>query len=407
MFNIRTFDSLKNPVFRLFYGGMLGQMAAMNMQLVVRSLLIYRLSGSAAILGLMALANAVPMVSLSLFGGVVADRVQKKYVLLTGQSCSAVVSLIVAITLTTGYLSAERAGSWWILIVTATLQGIIMGIMMPSRQAIIAEIVEPNLLLNAVSLNTLGMNSLRFLTPAIGGLIVDYSGFDTVYYTTTVMYIVAVIFIAKMPVTGTVRIGPNNTLKDIKDGLRYIRHEPNILLILLFALVVVVFSRPYQFLLPIFTDDVLKVGATGLGILMSVSGVGAIFASTILATMPNRKRGLLFLLSGLILSLALIGFAFSQTWIISLALITFVGVGDTGRMTLANTLVQYYVDNQYRGRVMSILIMEFGLMSFGVFFAGLLADVIGVQWSVGGLAAVLTFLSITMLCFSRRLRTLD
>jgi MFS family permease len=407
MFNIRTFDSLKNPVFRFYYGGMLGQMAAMNMQLVVRALLVYRLTGSAVILGVMALAHAVPMILLSLFGGVIADRLQKKYVLISGQSCSAAVSLTVALALTLGYLSAERAGSWWILFAAAVMQGIIMGVMMPSRQAIIAEIVDTHLLLNAVALNTLGMNVLRFITPAIAGFLVDLYGFESVYYTTTGMYLIAVIFIACMPITKTISIHQNSALKDIQDGLRYIRREPTILLLLIFALVLVVFSRPYQFLLPIFTDDILKVGATGLGILMSVSGLGAVFGSTLLASLPNKKRGLLFILSGLILSLALIGFAFSKSWVLSLILITFIGLGDTGRMTLSNSLIQYYVDNQFRGRVMSILYMQFGLMSVGVFFAGLLAEAVGVQWSVGGLALVLILLSVMMLCCSRRLRTLD
>jgi MFS family permease len=407
MLNIKTFDSLKNPIFRLFYAAVLCQMAAMNMQLIVRSLLVYRLTGSAVILSSMALAHAVPMILLSLFGGVIADRVYKKYVLFGGLAGSAIVAFSVALCLTFGFLSVDRAGSWWILITAAVMQGIIMGIMMPSLQAIIGEIIEPLLLLNAVALNTMGMNVLRFISPAIAGFLVDLYGFQAVYYTMSGLYLTAVIFIALMPITGHIRIHPQNALKDIKNGLRYIRHEPTILLILVFTLILVVFSRPYQFLLPIFTDDILKVGATGLGILLSISGAGALFGSTILASLPNKKRGLLFLLSGLVLSLALIGFAFSKSWILSLVLITFIGLGDTGRMTLSNTLIQYYVADTYRGRVMSILIMQFGLMSIGVFLAGLLTEVLSIQWSVGGLAMMLVLLSLIMLCFSHRLRRLD
>jgi len=108
----QTFSSFKNPLYRLYYGGMLGQMIAMNMQGITASLLLYRLTGSAAILGVMSLASAIPMLVLSLFGGVIADRVQKKYVMLIGQAAFAVVSLSVALSLTFGYLSAERAGSW-------------------------------------------------------------------------------------------------------------------------------------------------------------------------------------------------------------------------------------------------------------------------------------------------------
>ena len=407
MRNIRTFSSLKNPVYRLYYGGMLGQMAAMNMQMVTRSLLTYRLTGSAAILGMLALANAIPMTLLALFGGLLADRIQKKYVLVAGQSSSALVSLGVALALSFGYLSVERAGSWWILIAASVIQGAIMGLMMPSRQAIIAEIVSSDQLMNAVALNTLGMNVLRFISPALAGLLIDVYSFEAVYYTMTGMYLVAVVFVSFLPLTGTQGVMGQGIITDLKDSLQYVWRDRTIFLVLIITLVLVVLSRPYQFLLPIFTDDILKVGATGLGVLLSVSGVGAMLGSLLLASIPNRRRGIMLLFAGLILGLALIFFSFSESWFLSLALIAIIGFGDTGRVALANTLVQYYVSDDYRGRVMSLLMMEFGIMSFGVFFSGLLAEAIGVQWSVGGLAMALTVISILALLFVRRVRNLD
>jgi MFS family permease len=407
MRNLKTFSSLRNPVYRLYYGGMLGQMAAMNMQLVTQSLLIYRLTGSTTILGTLALSHAVPLTVLSLFGGVLADRLEKKYILLTGQSISAVVALAVAFSLSLGYLSAERAGSWWILIVAAALQGTVMGLMMPSRQAIIAEIVSSEQLMNAVALNTLGMNLLRFLAPAIAGLLIDTYSFEAVYYAMTGMYLMAVFFISFLPRTGTVNVRGQSVFMDLKDSLRYVWNDRTIFLILGFTLLLVVLSRPYQFLLPVFTEDILKVDATGLGVLMSVSGVGAMIGSVFLASLPNKRRGIMLAFSGLILGLMLVSFSFSESWYLSLILIGFVGLGDTGRVTLANTLVQYYVANDYRGRVMSLLMMEFGIMSFGVFFAGIIAESIGVQWSVGGMAMVLTLISVLALLFARRLRKLD
>ena len=107
------------------------------------------------------------------------------------------------------------------------------------------------------------------------------------------------------------------------------------------------------------------------------------------------------------MGLTLISFSFSETWFLSIAMMALVGFGDTGRITLANTLVQFYVKNDYRGRVMSLLMMEFGIMSFGVFFTGLLADAIGIQWSIGGLAIGLTVISFLVLAFASRIRKLD
>jgi len=402
-----TFRSFKNPIYRLFYGGMMGQMAAMNMQMLARSLLIWRLTGSAALLGAMSLANALPMLFLSLFGGAIADRVQKKYVLLIGQAGSAIISLGIALSLSLGYLSPERAGSWWILIVASLFQGTIMGLMMPSRQAIIREIVSGEDLMNAISLNTMGMNALRLFAPALTGFLIDAFDFQAVYYAMTGMYFMAVVFIAFMPRTSTITTRDRNALADIKEGINYIRHETTIILILLFTLAAVILSMPYMLLMPIFADDILKVGATGMGILMSVSGVGAIIGSVALASLPNKKRGLMLIVSALILGAALVGFSFSTSWYLSLGLLAIVGLGQTGRMTLANTLLQYYTEDEYRGRVMSIYIMEFGLTSFATFAAGVLTETIGVQWAVGGFAIVLVFLSILALPFVPRLRRLD
>ena len=403
----QTFRSFKHPVFRLYFGAMLGQMAAMNMQMFARTWLVYRLTGSPAIMGAMSFAHAIPMLTLSLFGGVIADRVQKKNVMLIGQASSAVVALGVAFSLTLGYLSPERAGSWWILVVASVLQGTIMALMMPSRQSILPEIVGEEELMNAVSLNMLGMNLLRLVAPAATGLLIKDLGYGAVYYVMTGMYVIAVAFIAFIPPTSTITVRGAGALSDIKEGINYIRHETTILLILVFTLFVVILSMPYMLLMPVLCVEVLKVGEGQGGVLMSVSGIGAIIGSLTLASLPNKKRGLMLLVSSFVLGLTLAGFSFSTWWYLSLGLMVFVGLAQTGRMTLGNTLLQYYVEDEYRGRVMSIYMMEFGLMSFGTFAAGLLAEAMGAQWALGGFAIVLVFLSILALALVPRLRKLD
>ena len=411
--NLRTFSSFKNPVFRLYYGAMMGQMAAMNIQMMARSLLIYEITGSGTILGVMALANAVPMLFFSLFGGVIADRVQKKYVLLVGQVSSGLISLGIALSLVFGFLGDSSAGSWWILVVASLLQGTIMGLMMPARQAMIADIVGGEQLMNAVALNTFGMNLNRLMMPALAGFFIDGFGFESIYFAMTGMYVIAVGFISLMPKTGTVSLRGRGAMHDVMDGLKYVRHEKTLLMILIVTFFTVLFSMSYMMLLPVFTVDIYGVGAKGMGILISVSGIGAMAGSIFLASMPNKRRGLMFILGSLILGLSLVGFSFSSYWFpsyawpLALGFIVFVGIGQTARMTLGNTLLQYYVKDEYRGRVMSLYMMEFGLTSFGVFFAGILTDIIGVRWSVGGLAIALVVLSIYMLIFMPKLRNLD
>jgi len=377
------------------------------MQMIARSYLIYELTNSPAILGLLSLCHALPVLFFSIFGGVMADRIQKKYVLLVGLAGSALLSLGVALALSLGYLSSENAGSWWILAVASVIQGTIMGLMIPSRQAIIPEIVEDEHIMNAISLDTTGMNVLRLMAPALSGFLIDAFDYDAVYYVMTAMYAAGTVCIVFMPLTGKLIGSTGNALDDIKEGFRYIRHQTTILLLLIFTLFVVVLSMPYMTLLPVFAKDVLDVGASGMGVLVSVSGVGAMTTSLVLASLPNKKRGLMLLFSGLILGVALTVFSFSSSWPLSLIVIVFVGLGQAGRMALGNTLIQYYVEDTYRGRVMSIYIMEFGLTSFGSAGAGLLAEGVGAEWALGGFSLALVLVSLVALVFLPRIRKLD
>ena len=405
--NINTFRSLKNPVYRLYFTGIMGQRAAMNMQMIARSYLIYEITGSAAILGVLSICNALPILLFSVFGGVIADRIHKKYVLAIGLAGSAVISLAVALLLTAGYISIDNEGSWWILAVSAVLQGCIMGLMIPSRQAIIPEIVDEEEIMNAVSLDSTGMNILRLASPALAGFLVDLFGYGSVYYVMTGMYIFGTVCIILLPLTGKLSGNTTKVLQDIKEGFSYIRRESTIMLLLIFTLFIVVLSMPYMTLLPVFAEDVLHVGASGMGILVSVSGLGAMISSLTLASLPNKKRGIMLLISGLVLGLALTAFSFSKAWILSLIIIVFVGIGQAGRMALGNTLIQYYVDPNYRGRVMSIYVMNFGLTSFGGASAGLLTDALGPEIGLGAFSIALVVVSIVALIFLRRIRQLD
>jgi len=177
---------------------------------------------------------------------------------------------------------------------------------------------------------------------------------------------------------------------------------------LIVVLCVVFFSMPYQQLLPIFTVDILHVGATELGLLQLVTGIGSIGGAIILASIPsNKKRGLLMLISGLVLGVSLVVFSFSTVWVVSIALMIGVGLGQAGRMTLPVALLQTYTRPEYRARVMSFYGIEFGISMFGTFFAAILVDTLGVQWSVGGMALILVILSVIALLFLPRLRKLD
>ncbi len=403
----RMLSSLSSRNYRLYYAGTLGQFAAMAMQMVTGPLLMYRLTGSSALLGLMSLVNAAPMIVMSLFGGAICDRVQKKYILIVSLFCYFLVSLAIALLLQVGYISSAAEGSWRILLGCAFFQGICMGFLMPSIMALLPELVEREQIMNATALNMLGLNIVTLVFSGIAGFMIDALDFKSVYYTIAGMYIWAIIFMLFVARTGTIQNRGVSILADIQDGLKYIRNHTTILFILAFSMVVVVLSMPYQQLLPIFADRILKVGATGMGVMLSISGIGAMMGSLALSSLPNRRRGIILLVVGLVSGLSLAGFASSASWYLSLAFIFFVGLAHAVRNTMSSSLLQVYSERGYMGRVMSIFNVQFGIMSISTFIAGVLAERIAVQWVVGGLAGILITFAIFSLVFSPRIRSLD
>jgi predicted MFS family arabinose efflux permease len=385
---------------------MMGQWAAMSMLLITQSLLVFRLSGSAAILGVLALATAIPQVLLFSVGGSLADRFPKKRLMQAGQTTAGLMALIVAITLTTGYMSADHPGSWWVLMVTAVFQGVVAAIAIPARQAIIPELVGRDIVMNALALNTMGTNIFRLIAPAIAGFLIDSIGFAAVFYIMAALYLVAIILTAFIPETHKAVTHTKSTLEEAGQGLAYIWKERTIFLVLVFAIFYIILFMPYQMMLPVFADTIIKVGATGLGIMQSVSGFGALAASLVLASLPIKKRGWLVIGGGTVAGMGLIVLAFSRWWYLSLGAMFVIGAGQAVHSTALVTTLQTLADPDYLGRVMSILMMNQGLSGLGTFFVGILSESIGVQYAIGGFAAVLILLSLYFLIFLPKIRRL-
>ncbi|MSQ40759.1 MAG: MFS transporter [Dehalococcoidia bacterium] len=404
---LRTFESLKNAGYRIFWLSMMAQMAAMNMQMVVQSLLVYEVTGSALWLGGVSLASAMPMLIFSLYGGVIADRVQKKYVLIVGQAALFTTTLVMALLIFLGAINGP------FLLAGAAVQGFVWALVMPSRQGLVRELVSREGLMNALSLNIGGMNVNRLFLPAVAGLLVGLTGgigasaYALPYFVMAGLLLVATLTSLLLPKGGEVALRGSGALKDIAEGVQYVRQNPTILTILLITLVGVVLSMPYISLLPVFTKTVWGVGPGAFGVLLSVSGIGALAGSLFLASIGNKKRGLLYLGSLLLTGVSLSLLAFSPSYQMALVVIVLVGLAQAGRMTLSQTLVQYYTDEQYQGRVMSIYMMEWGLTSFATFGVALLVEPIGVQWAVGGCAIALTVMAAVAFFVVPRLRKLD
>jgi len=402
------FSSLKSPAFRIYFFATLAQSSAMSMQSVSSPYLIFHLTNSSALLGTMSLVGALPMIIFSMFGGAFADRVRKKSLLMWGMGSMALMSVLIAIALTTGFLNKQDPASWWILIASSVVQGVIMGMLMPAIQAIIPELISRAELMNAIAINTLGMTILNLLAPLAAGYIIgENANYDTVYYVVTGFYVLSLFFVLFIPRQETIKVVSTNIIHDISEGFKYIAKNSVIFRIIMFTLFIVVLSMPFQQLMPIYTDDILKVGPPGMGLLMSISGVGSLVGSLFLAVMPGKKRGLMLLLSGILAGVSLTIFSFSAIMIISVVAIFFLGITQTFRNTIGGALLQTYTDGAYMGRVMSIMNMQWGVMSICTFFAGIMAEKVPVQWVLGSLSLLLVILSVIYLGVFKNVRQVE
>ena len=416
---LRTFESVSSTRFRWYFLSMFSLFGAMNMQMLVKGVLVFQLTGSFAALGALSLANAIPGLLVSLPGGVIADRVPKKIIQQVGSTLNALNTLAIAILLVAGVLRWEH------LLINAAIQGVIQGLMMPARQAMLSDIVYPRQIMNAVALNNAGMNFSRIMMPALGGIMLAKMDAYWVFFLMAGLYMLAVATMFKVP-SKPLEIPPEEMIApdadghggrggrgqrrsaagigDIVDGFRYMLRDRRVGVLLLINFLMVLFSMPYMQLLPGFVKTVLNGGPELQGVLMGVTGVGSVVAALAVASLPSRNRGRLLIIGGFVLGVALTVFSFSSAMWITVPAMVVLGVGQSMRMALSNGLVQAYSDEQYRGRVMSIYMMEMNLVQFGTFGVALMAEVIGVQWALGLTSIALIVLAVATYLFVPRLR---
>ena len=406
-----TFAAFEIINYRWFFAALCGNFAAMNIQMFIRGWLVFEITGSYEKLGWMTAAGGLVGLVAAPLGGVVADRVkQKKTILQLAGIANALITLGIAILIFQGILVFEH------LLVSSILQGLVMNAMMPARQAFTKDVVGLDRLTNAIALSTSGMNTARLLLPGLaGGLVAALGGGDGnidpakwVYLTMTALYVwsASVIILIKVEDRAPDEESPGSILSDLSSGFRYVLRTPIIAMLLGCNFLMVFFSLTYFMLLPGFAKDVLNAGPDDLGLLISLSGIGSLLGSLYVASFGNRKRARLLLIGGLLMGVSLLGFAWSTHFWLSIVLLTMVGFGQASRMSLSNVLIQSYVDDDFRGRVMSIYMLEMAFLSIAIYPISLFADYFGPQWAVG-LSAMGLVLLILILFQIPQYRDLD
>ena len=402
-FHPGTFGALRIPTYRWFWLANLGFFAAQQMQVVVQGWLVYDMTGDPLSLGGISAATGIAMVVCSLFGGVVADRVVKRDLLLVTQISLGVITLVI------GGLIALGEIQYWHLVVSALLSGAIFAFNMPARQAIMPEIVGERQLTNAIALNASGMNLMRIGGPALAGAALAAISPAGVYFLMAIAYVFVVAMMLVVPRTkpesGRVRTG---VLTDLRVGMVYLFAAPVVLTLIGAEFVLVVAGMPYQILMPVFARDVLAVGPDGLGGLFSACGVGALIGSLAVASLARQPiRGWLLIGSGALFGVGLLGLTISNSYLTALICLAVLGAGNSAYFALNNGLVMGIVPPEMRGRVMSVYGFTFGLQPLGTVPLSAIAGSFGVAaaYGLGGVILTAAMVAVAVLAPSvRRLK---
>ena len=362
------------PDYRWMWLSSLFSMTAMNMQMIARVWLVLRLmNDSPMAVVYITMTFAVPVVFVSLIGGALADRLPKRSMMIYAQSANALLTMVVA--------TLDYAGviAFWHLIIIGLFNGSLMAVNMPSRQAVLSEILPEHRLMNGIAMMNSAMNSTRIVGPAVAGVLIIYLGTAGVFYMVAGFYAVSVLAVSPLT-SGRVpkaRSGKGVT-GDIGAGLAYAAASPILLGLIIMAFVPVMFGMSYHVLLAPWAREAMDIQSDGLGMLMMVMGVGALVGSLALASLSKLKsRGAFLLVCCAAWGIALAAFSQVNSYAAALPLLLFIGLASGIYMSLNMTMLQLYASPEMRGRIMSIAMMTFGLMPLSAVPFGIIAEHMG------------------------------
>jgi MFS family permease len=383
----RIVRALRHRNFRLYIGGQLVSLVGTWLQAVAQSWLVYRLTDSPLLLGVTGFVGQGPVFLLAPLGGAVADRMDRRRLLLVTQSASAVLAGVLGALTLSGHVRIAH------VFVIAGLLGTVNAFDIPTRQSFVVEMVGRRDLPNAIALNSSAVNAARVLGPAVAGFVVAAVGEGWCFVLNAVSFAAVLVSLALIRTPPRAAGTPGGSaLGEIRDAWRFVTGTPIVRALLLLLGLVSVMGMPYVVLMPIFADRVLGGGSRGLGILLGASGVGALAAALVLASRESpRGLGRWVAAAATGFGLSLVAFSASRFFWLSAALLVLCGFFMMMQMAASNTLLQVLTPDSLRGRVMAAYSMMFmGMAPFGALGAGATAERLGAPMAVavGGAVAI-------------------
>ncbi len=387
----RMLAALHHRNFRLFWFGQMISLVGTWMQTVAQGWLVLQITNSAFKLGLVSTIGTLPVLVIAPLGGVLADSLNKRKVIISTQITAMTLALILSTLVFTGRVE------YWHIIVLAAILGTVMAIDAPTRQSFIVEMVGKKDLLNAIALNSSIFNLARILGPAFAGLIISAIGIVLCFFLNGISYLAVIAGLLRMKGD----FSPANkqrsyVLQDIKHGFKHARQDKRIMCLITLVALSSIFIMPYAMLMPIFARDILNVGARGLGILLSGAGIGALIGALSLAAFSSyRKKGRFILTGSIVFTIAALLFSLSNCYALSVLLMVFIGWGMVMQNASVNSVLQSITPDHLRGRIMSIFVLFFmGMMPFGSFQAGFVANHLGARMALrigAGIVAIVVY----------------
>jgi len=380
----RIVSALRHRDFRLFWWGNFGSNIGTWMQNVAQGWLVLQLTNSAFWLGFIGFASSIPMLFFTLFGGVIADRMSKRRLLIYTQTSMMVFAFAMAALTYLKWISV------WQIALLAFFTGVAMALNAPAYQAMMPQLVPIEDLSNAIALNSAQFNLSRILGPTLGGYAMALVGIAGNFLLNALSFLAVLVALVKIKYPPQTVQQQATFYEKLREGFVYVKQHPQLRAIVVLISVSSFFGIPYVTFVPFFAKNVLHVGERGLGLLMAFAGFGAFLGAATIAWFGNmRHRGRVVVTFGLLFYAGIIGFALSRWFLVSCALEVIVGYAMILMVATLNTLVQNLSSDEMRGRVMSIYVTAFlGFPPVGGLIAGAAANHITVPYTIAFMAFV-------------------
>ncbi len=398
----QALGALRYRNFRLYWFAGIGQAAALGMQFLILGWLVLDLTNSPSQLGFVIAIYGTPNLAMLMFGGIFADRIDRRWMLFYSQTIVAIL-IFGAATLTLYQLI-----SIWHIYAISFVLGTIQGINMPARMAIVPDLVGKDDILNATSLNMAVFNTGRIMGPSLAGWIIQYVGMGHALYFNAVCYAIGSLFLLMISgVESRSQPTDTNMLRDFWEGIRFVALTPIAFTMVGLSFAFGFFGAAYVQVLPAFGKDVLNLNADGAGFLLTVAGLGSLAGNIFLASLGNTQRKNWLLLGMIILfGITLFLFAMSPIYIVSLVILFFTGVGFTGFISMGTTVLQITTPPELRGRMMSLWLIGAAVHYIGAWPLGTVGEYYGWPMSLGGGALIMLAFVLWLGIFRPTLRRL-